>query len=134
MKEYATDFEDCFPTELAQFVELMKKVSEQEQREIKSETTELKMLSMLNQFKCIQTFPNVHIALRIYLSMMSSNCSGERSFSKLKRIKNEVRSCMAQKRLNMLSLMSIENEIVKSQDFSDIIHEFALRKARKRPM
>lgn len=32
-------------------------------------------------------FPNVEIALRIFLSMMVTNCSGERSFSKLKRIK-----------------------------------------------
>ena len=39
-----------------------------------------------------QTFPNIEIALRIYLSLMVSNCSCERSFSKLKRIKNELRN------------------------------------------
>ena len=32
-------------------------------------------------------FPKLDIALRIYLSMMITNCTDERSFSKLKRIK-----------------------------------------------
>jgi len=32
-------------------------------------------------------FPNIAIILRIYLYLMCSNSSGERSFSKLKRIK-----------------------------------------------
>jgi len=33
-------------------------------------------------------FPNMHIGLRIYLSLLVKNCSGERSFSALTRIKN----------------------------------------------
>ena len=43
-------------------------------------------------------FPNTWIALRIYLSLMISYCSGERSFSKLRRINNELRSCMTHDR------------------------------------
>ena len=42
------------------------------------------------------TFPNVKIILRIYLSLMITNCSGERSFSKLKFIKNRLRTSMSQ--------------------------------------
>jgi len=59
------------------------------------------------------SFPNVHIAVRIYLSIAISNCSGERSFSKIKK-QNEVRSCMGQQRLSFRSLMSIENHIVET--------------------
>ena len=33
-------------------------------------------------------FPNIEIALRIYLSLMMTNRSAERSFSKLKNVKN----------------------------------------------
>jgi len=33
-------------------------------------------------------FPNMYICLRIYLSLRVKNCSGERSFSALKRLKN----------------------------------------------
>jgi len=45
-------------------------------------------------------FPNMEIALRMYLAMMVTNCTGERSFSKLKRIKDAQRSTMSQNRLN----------------------------------
>ena len=43
---------------------------------------------------CISEY-NV-IAFFIYLSLMISNCSCERSFSKLQCIKSQVRSCMTQ--------------------------------------
>ena len=36
-------------------------------------------------------FPNIEIELRICLSMMYSNCSGESSFSKLDVIKNRLK-------------------------------------------
>ena len=62
---------------------------------------------------------------------MISNATGERSFSKLKLIKNNLRSTMGQNRLVSLSLMSIECDIMRSIDFSDIINEFARRKARR---
>ena len=38
------------------------------------------------------TFPNVEAILRLFLSMMFANCSGERYFSQMKRIKNEFRT------------------------------------------
>ena len=80
------------------------------------------------------TFPNVEIALRIYLSLMVTNCSGERSFSKLKRIKNEQRTSIGQERLNHLSLLSIEHELLREIDTHDIISKFAAQKARKCPL
>ena len=77
----------------------------------------------------------VIIAVRHILSAGSNvdqcNCSGERSFSLLKRVKNVLRSTMSQDRLTALSLLSIESEILRSLNFEDIIHEFATAKARK---
>ena len=94
MDEYSSDFEDCFPSELVQFSELFQtgSTSRHEQKEGRcavqnTTSTEMRMLLLLNEFQCTQSFLNVHIALRIYLCMTTSNCSGERSFSKLKRIK-----------------------------------------------
>ncbi|KAF7660935.1 hypothetical protein LDENG_00272440 [Lucifuga dentata] len=58
------------------------------------------------------TFPNVYIMLRLYLTVPVSNCEGERSFSQMSRIKNKQRSRMTQRRLNMLSLMAIDLELV----------------------
>ena len=96
------------------------------------ESTELKMFKLLKT--CKQSFPNVLVAVRLYLTLMSSNCTGERSFSKRKRIKNDLRSTMGQQRLSHLSLMSIEHEILSSLDLDETISDFAYKKARKMPM
>ena len=40
--------------------------------------------------KIYQAFPNVEGILRLFLCLMVTNCSGERSFSQLKRIKSEL--------------------------------------------
>jgi len=96
--------------------------------------------SISSTYKCLksngleETFPNIMISFRIFLSMMITNCSGERSFSKLNLIKEELRSTMSQKRLNSLSLMSIEHELLSSLDYENIIEDFANEKARKKPL
>ena len=92
---------------------------------------ELDMFRLLVKQGLAPTFPNVEITLRIYLCLMVSNCSGERTFSRLKLIKNELRSTMAQKRMNVLSLMSIESDILRKIDFTCVVEDFALRKSRK---
>ena len=67
----------------------------------------------------------MEIAFRIYL------CTGERSFSKLRRIKDESRTNMKQHRLTMLSIMAIESDILRELSFNDIIFDFASMKTRK---
>ena len=79
--------------------------------------------------KC--SFPNVEIALRMYVILMVTNCSGERSFSKLKYIKNRLRMTVTNERVTHLSLMSIEYDILRETDFDDLITDFAQRKGRK---
>ena len=56
---------------------------------------------------------------------MVTNCSGERSFSKLKRIKREISATMRQVRRKNLSLMSIEHELLKGIDTTKIIVKFS---------
>jgi hypothetical protein len=77
------------------------------------------------------TFPNVSIALRIYMFLMVSNCSGERSFSKMALIKSKLRSTMTDSRLTALELLSIENDVLSTLSFEDIIDTFAMIKSRK---
>jgi len=45
------------------------------------------MLQVMSRYDMQSAFPNVNIALRIYLTLLVSNCTGERSFSHLKRIR-----------------------------------------------
>ena len=42
-----------------------------------------------------------------------------------------MRSSMGQEWLSLLTLMSIEHELLRSLDFTDAIEEFVLGKARK---
>lgn len=64
--------------------------------------------------KClhIEIFPNVDTALRIFVSVPESNCTTERSFSCLKRVKHYLRSTQTDEKLNSLALFSIENEML----------------------
>lgn len=65
---------------------------------------------------------------------MCTNCSGERSFSRLKLIKNALRSNLTQEHLNDLAILSIESEIVKTINYETIIEDFSFQKARKMPI
>lgn len=76
-------------------------------------------------------FPNMCIALRIYLTMPVSVATGERSFSKLKIVKNYLRSTMNQDRLTNLSIISIEHQLCQSVDTKSLIEKFSAVKARK---
>jgi len=77
------------------------------------------------------TFPNVVIALRIYLVLMVINCSAERSFSKLELIENRIQTIHDSGRLVNLAIMSIESDSLSEIDFTDIIGDFAVAKSRK---
>jgi hypothetical protein len=90
------------------------------------------LLKLLKTLHLESTFPNVETALRMYLTLPISNSEGERSFSKLKRIKSELRSTMQQSRLNALSVMSIESDLVQKLSFDNIIKDFAAIKSRRK--
>lgn len=97
-------------------------------------TNSIDILNVIKQNNVENMVPNMVIAYRIMLSMPVSVASGERSFSKLKIIKNYLRNAMNQDRLNSLAIISIESDIAKCIDYDDIIDEFATQKARKRDL
>ena len=77
---------------------------------------------------------NFVIAYRILLTSPVSVATGERSFSKLKIIKNYLRNSMTQERLNDLAIISIEHESANAIQYDDIIDDFASKKARKQSL
>lgn len=62
-----------------------------------------------------------------------SVASGEGSFSKLKLIKNYLRSTMCQERLNGLSVISIEKNILNTIDIEELSEKFSKLKSRRVP-
>ena len=125
LQYYPDDLEESLPEEMIHFSTLIK------QHHFNSECKEIQTFRFININEFIHAFPNVSIVFRLYLSLMISNCSDERSFSVLKSLKNQLRSSMGQKRLNSLALLCIENELLEKIDTDDIIKSFALRKSRK---
>lgn len=125
---YPDDLDVDFRGELLQFVDFVN-ADDEGQRPGTAE----ERLRILFERKLTSTFPNVTTALKIYLSIMASNCTAERSFSKMGIIKNFLRSTMGQCRLDALSLLSLEYDIVRRLDFDDVIDSLSVSKGRRKP-
>jgi hypothetical protein len=129
-KKYATDIENTLPEELLHFSAFLK-ASKLHENDVDNRQPELQMYLTIVDNELHSTFPNVLTVLKIFLCLMVTNCTGERSFSTLKRVKSSLRSTMGDTRLNNLCIMCIESQILRTIDFHDIIADFARKKARK---
>ena len=72
-------------------------------------------------------YPNISVAYRILLTVPVTVASVERSFSKLKLLKNYLRSTMSQERLNGLAMCTIEKDIFDTIDLNTVLNDFASR-------
>jgi len=75
--------------------------------------------------------PNIVIMLRIFITIAVSVATCERNFSKLKLIKNYLRSSMSTLRMRNLAILSIEQQLTDEINFDIAVEEFANKKARK---
>jgi hypothetical protein len=75
-------------------------------------------------------YSNASIAYRILFTIPVTVASAERSFSKLKLLKNYLRSTMSQERLNGLATLCIEKRLLDEIDINTIINDFASRNVR----
>jgi len=73
----------------------------------------------------------VFIGIIIFLTIPVTSTSAERSFSKLKLIKNYLRNSIGQERLSSIALLNIERQKTNDLNIEDIIDNFANKKARK---
>ena len=76
-------------------------------------------------------FTDVVTALLLFLTLPVTVATAERSFSKLKLIKNYLRNTMGQERLSGLSLLAIEASQAKTMQTGKLIKRFSDMKARK---
>ena len=128
---YASDLSSDFYSEFCQFICWYKEQTKKKSSKEASTSIAQHIFKLLHTTGISSAFPNTEVALRIYLSLMATNCSGERSFSQLTRIKDVKRSTMSQHRLGVLALLCIEKDLLSETDFSSMIDEFATIKARK---
>lgn len=100
---------------------------------VKPDSPSLQSLSSFLRKQSLQNvYPNLDIALRMALCTPATNCSGERSLSCPKRVKNYLRSTLSQEKLNALALLCIESELMNKITYDDIIDDFANKKSRKK--
>jgi len=112
---YLNDIEEAFVNEFLQFTSVVAEAKPQDSHD--DTATGSSMQQCLNELLTelltgrqgllISSFPIVGIVLKLYLTLPVSNCEGERSFSTLSRIKNNLRSSICQNHLSALSLLSI---------------------------
>ncbi|XP_068233551.1 uncharacterized protein [Palaemon carinicauda] len=128
---YASDLSSDFYSEFCQFICWYKEQTKKKCSKEASTGIAQHMFKLRHKTGISTAFPNTEVALRIYLSLMATNCSGELSFSQLTRIKDVKRSTMSQHRLGVLALLCIEKDLLSETDFISMIDEFATVKARK---
>ncbi len=93
--------------------------------------TNIDLLTFLHKKKLTEIYPNMWIALRISATLPVTVAAAERSFSKLKLIKNYLRSTIAQERLGGLSVIGINHVVSQLLYYNDIRDDFAAWKARR---
>lgn len=77
-------------------------------------------------------YKDVLTACVIFTSLPVTVASAERSFSKLKIIKNYLRNSMAQERLTNISILNIEHNRTQDLNINQVIDNFANKKTRKK--
>ena len=127
---YKNDLDSDVKEELLQFQQFCANLLKYDPEE-EDISREQAMYSLIIKKNVRESFLNVEIILRTYLTLMVSNCAGEHSFSRLKRIKNSLRTSCSQKRLNFLTIMSLNVDILRALDLDDLIKKFANKKARR---
>lgn len=71
-----------------------------------------------------ENFPNLHLLIRILLTLPITACTDERICSSVSKIKTASRSTMLTAQLNPLSLLSFEKDLTDSLDYDEIIDIF----------
>lgn len=90
------------------------------------------LCTFIIEFDLSSSYPDVLTACLIFLTLPISVASAERSFSKLKLIKNYLRNSSGQDRLSNISILNIERKRNTEINIEKIINDFANAKARKK--
>lgn len=90
---------------------------------------------LIQNYKLKESHQNTDILFGTFLTMHVTLAMCERSFCKLKLIKNYSRTTMGQKRLSNLAILSVEREVVREIHFeNDIDAAIKSRKMKKREL
>ncbi|KAG9282427.1 zinc finger MYM-type protein 1-like [Astyanax mexicanus] len=132
MDSVTRKFQFLCPTELLRASDEALNESAQTLAAIYNEDLSSEFSSQLLSFRNALGVTDVATALKLFLTIPVTVASAERSFSKLKMIKNYLRSTMSQDRLSGLAMLSIESQRARRMDLTEIVKEFAQKNVRRR--
>ncbi|XP_057809843.1 uncharacterized protein LOC131024354 [Salvia miltiorrhiza] len=132
LRDSCVNFHSTFSHENLSDIDLDDLYSELKVLQLTLPTNLLSAIEILTFVKSADCYPNVSIAYRILLTVPVTVASAERNFSKLKLIKTYLRSSMSQERLNGLTILAIEKDMLEHINIDVIINDFASAKARRK--
>lgn len=94
----------------------------------------LTTLQLLTKFNLQSAFPTLFQIYKILVTLPVGTSKCERSFSKLKIVKNRLRSTMGQQRLDSLLLINVERELTQYVDHDKLIETYATSPLLKRSL
>jgi hypothetical protein len=101
-----------------------------------SDKSSIEIMNYLSEMSLNSGFAEVYKLAQLISTILTSTASVERSFSFLKRIHTYCRSTQTQERMNSLSVISIEKELVfklrvnKNKFYEDVINKFTEKERR----
>ena len=119
------DMSTNLDSEIRQFTRYFK----EDIAEMKSVSEILKKLQATN---LVLSFLALAALCTLFVTLPVTVATAERSFPKLKIIKNYLRSTMRQDRLDELAMTAIENDEARELDLENLINAFAEKNARKK--
>jgi len=126
-----TAFAKTFSLDYSCDVDLNDLISELKVLQLILPDRQMPVMEIFEFVKEMDSYPNVYIAYQILFTMPVTVASAERSFSKLKLLRNYLRSVMSQERLNSLATLCIEKGLLDEIDIDTIITDFTSRTVRK---
>ena len=90
-----------------------------------------KVINMFRLKNFDRIYPRVFLLYQFMLTLPITVSSNERSFSKLKLIKNYLRSTMSNDRLFYLIISSIESDLLDEIDIKKLVNDWAKMKDRR---
>lgn len=97
---------------------------------LKNKNLEISLNNLKSQVKSDLT-PNLYKLLQVAVGLPVSSAGCERSFSAMRRIKTWLRNTMIQDRFSNLSLLNIENQLVKQKLPAEEVLNVFVKKDRK---
>ena len=131
LRECCTKFANTFSFDGSSDVDLNDLISELSVLQLTLSDKPMSAMDIFEYVREVDSYPNTAIAYQLLFTVPVTVASAERSFSKLKLLKNYLRSKMSQERLNGLPILCIEKILLDKIDTDAIINDFASRHVRR---